>query len=70
MMENPNKILAFPLTSDDPNCVCSNCRQLELRWQRSLKLHAETTVQLAQCETQLVEAKRQIRELKSGVSAS
>lgn len=62
-MENP-KIIAFPVPINEEPCTCSNCRQLELRLSRSLTLHAETTVLLAQCETKLVEARSLIRELK------
>ena len=32
---------------------------------RTIKLHAQTACQLAQAETQLVEAKQQIRELQA-----
>lgn len=44
---------------------CDKCRELKSRIERGLRLHAQTTNQLAQTEAMLVKAKREIRELKA-----
>lgn len=60
-----NKILTFPLVEDESDCVCSKCRDLEFRLERSLKLHTQTACALAQAEALLVEARREIRRLQA-----
>lgn len=64
-----NKILTFPLAEDESDCICSKCRDLEFRLERSLKLHTQTAELLAQAEALLVEAKREIRRLQAEVSS-
>lgn len=43
------------------------CQELQWRLDRSLSLHTQTTCQLANTEADLVEAKKEIRRLKSRI---
>lgn len=62
-----NKIVAFPTNQEH---VCEQCRVAKARILRTIELHAQTANQLAQTEAQLVDAKREIRELKGAIASA
>lgn len=46
---------------------CPACQQLEWRLKRSINLHTQTACQLANTEADLVDTKKQIRQLQAQI---
>ena len=64
-----SKVIALHQSNSEcPECL--SCRALSFQYERSIKLHTQTTTALAGTEGLLVEARRENRYLKSKLASA
>lgn len=61
------KLVVLRPPIEEHNCGCPVCKDLSLRVERNIRLHAQTACQLAEAEAFLVESKRECRVLKKAL---